>query len=196
MKNTYLVLRHGQSLANVAGIILSELEEGKKEEYTLSLQGEEEVRRSVSRAQEARILDEKVLIVSSPFSRCRKTAEVAKEVLKIDQEILFDDRLRERWFGDWEKTSNANYQRVWDEDRKNPDHTIAQVESANDVQKRTMALIADFERMYQGKTILLVSHGDALQIMQTGCLQQSASLHREMLPLKTAEIRALQFKPE
>lgn len=196
MKNSYLILRHGQSFANIAGIILSELEEGKKEEYTLSPRGEEEVHRSVLRAQEAGILNEKLLIVSSPFSRCRKTAEIAKEVLKIDQEILFDNRLRERWFGDWEKTPNVNYQRVWDEDRKNPDHTIAQVESANDVQKRTMALIADLERTYQGKTILFVSHGDTLQIMQTGCLQQSASIHREMLSLQTAEIRALQFKPE
>lgn len=51
---------------------------------------------------------------SSPFSRCKRTAEIAKEVLGIKDEILFDNRLKERWFGDFGRTHNSNYQKVWD----------------------------------------------------------------------------------
>ncbi len=191
MKNSYFILRHGQSHANVAGIILSHLEEGKKDEFTLTQKGEDEVRRSAGDAKESGLLDQNVMIISSPFSRCKRTAEIAKEILEADKDIIFDDRLRERWFGDFEKTSNANYQKVWDDDRNDPDHLIANVESANDVQRRTLACIDDLETKYVGQSILLVSHGDALQIMQTGLQQQSAAFHREIPHLETAEIRKL-----
>jgi probable phosphoglycerate mutase len=191
MKNSYFILRHGQSYANVAGIILSHLEDGKKSDYTLTQQGEDEVRRSVLKAKENGVLNENMVIISSPFSRCMRTAEIAMEVLEVDQEIIFDDRLRERWFGDWEKTSNANYQKVWDDDRSDPDHLIANVESANEVQRRTVMLIDELEENYDGQAILLVSHGDALQILQTGLKKQSAAFHRDMPHLETAEIREL-----
>ncbi|MEN9558239.1 MAG: hypothetical protein RL141_608, partial [Candidatus Parcubacteria bacterium] len=128
----------------------------------------------------------------SPFSRCRRTAEIAKEVLGVPTDILFDDRLRERWFGDWEKTSSEHYSRVWADDQQDPHHTVKNVESAVEVQKRTMALIQMLEGRYHRAQILLVSHGDALQIMQTALKKQSPALHRALPHLETAEIRALQ----
>lgn len=192
MKNIYFILRHGQSRANVAGIILSGLEDGKKSDYTLTDEGEEQVRQSALKAKSEGLLDAHALIVSSPFSRCQRTAEIVKEVLSSESDILFDDRLCERWFGDWEKTANTNYQRVWDDDRNDPNHHIAHVESANDVQQRTLELLHDLEVAHDGQVILLVSHGDALQILQTGVKHQSAAFHRDMLHLETAEIRKLE----
>jgi len=189
MKNTYYFLRHGQSKANVAGIILSGLEEGKKSDYTLTEVGEAEILTSVVHARDQGILDQSTLIFSSPFSRCARSAEIVKEVLGLDQEISFDDRLRERWFGDWEHTSNEHYERVWEDDRLNSAHTIANVESADDVQRRTIALIQELEERYRDRVILLVSHGDALQILHTGLKGVSAATHRELAHLKTAEIR-------
>jgi probable phosphoglycerate mutase len=191
MKNIYFVLRHGQSKANVAGIVLSHLEDGKKIDYTLTPDGEEQVRESVSKAKESGEIDENTIIISSPFSRTMRTAEIAKEVLGVTSDIVVDDRLRERWFGDWEKTSNAAYEKVWTEDKRNPSHTTANVESAHDVQKRTLELIDDLETQYNDKTILLVSHGDALQILLTGMQKLSPAVHRELPHLNTAEIRKI-----
>jgi probable phosphoglycerate mutase len=193
MKNSYFILRHGQSIANVAGIVLSRLEEGKKDEYTLTPEGEEQVRESVSKSKESGELTENTIIISSPFSRTRRTAEIAKEILGSTSDIIFDDRLRERWFGDWEKTDNSAYEKVWVEDKENPNHTHAHVESAHDVQERTLALIDDLESQYSGATILLVSHGDALQILLTGLYKQSPASHRDIPHLTTAEVRKVEI---
>jgi len=187
------MLRHGESKANMANIILSHLEHGKKDTFGLTKKGEEQVADSVKKAKLQGWLDGAAIIYSSPFSRCKKTAEIAKEVLGVKNQIHFDDRLRERFFGDFERTSNANYQKVWDNDAKNPSHMQDNVESALDVQKRTLSLIQDLEQEYTGKNILLVSHGDALQILQTGFLKLSPSKHRDIEHLHTAEIRKLTY---
>ncbi|MEN9557858.1 MAG: hypothetical protein RL141_227, partial [Candidatus Parcubacteria bacterium] len=67
MNNRYFILRHGQSLANVAGIILSHLEDGKSDAYTLTEKGEDDVRASVRRAKEQDLLNVDTIIMSSPF---------------------------------------------------------------------------------------------------------------------------------
>ena len=193
MNNTYVVMRHGQSLANVAGIILSNREEGKKNGYTLSPEGEEQVRRSVSHSKENGVLDKNVVIISSPFSRCVRTAEIAKEVLGVDRDIIIDERLRERWFGDWEKMSDGNYGEVWADDARDPSHTIANVESVRAVQERALALLGDLESRFGGKTILLVSHGDVLQFLQTGLQERLPAPRRDIPPLKTAEVRKIEI---
>lgn len=194
LHNEYFILRHGQSRANMSGIILSHPEEGAKKEYTLTPEGEAQVKNSVEEAKAEGLLGSDTIIYSSPFSRCRRTAEIAKEVFGVSNEIIFDDRLRERWFGDWEKTHDSNYQKVWDIDKNNPGHKEKRVESALEVQKRTTSLIKDLEQKYKGKKILLVSHGDALQILQTGFEKVSASLHRKLKHIETAGIRKLEIK--
>jgi len=191
LKNDYFALRHGQSQANVAKIVLSDLEDGKKEEYTLTREGEGQVEISIRKAKGEELLGSDTVIYSSPFSRAKKTAEIAREILGVQEDIIFDDRLRERWFGDWEKTDNTAYEKVWKDDNKNPEHKEKNVESAAEVLKRTTALIKDLEEKYENKNILLVSHGDALQILQTGFLKISPAKHREVPHLNTAEIRKL-----
>ena len=188
-KNHYFLLRHGESMPNIRGVILSHLEEGKKDEHTLTPNGEAQVRHSAREAKVSGLLNEDTIIFSSPFSRCRRTAEIAKEVLGVHAEIIFDDRLRERWFGDWEGTSNVHYQKVWDKDIVDPDHKDANVESTTEVVARVAALIHNLEERYAGKNILLVSHGDALQILQTFFEEKPSSTHRELQHLKVAEMR-------
>ncbi len=188
-KNHYFLLRHGESMPNIRGVILSDLEEEKKDEHTLTKNGEEQVQCSVRDAKAQDLLDKNTIIFSSPFSRCRKTAEIAKEVLGAKAEIIFDDRLRERWFGDWEGKSNVHYQDVWDKDVLDPDHKDANVESTTEVVARVAGLIRDLEDRYAGKNILLVSHGDALQILQTFFENRPPSTHRELAHLKVAEVR-------
>jgi len=191
LKNRYLIIRHGESKANMAEIILSHPEEGIKEDYTLTAEGDNQVRKSIEGTKREGLLDKETIIYSSPFSRCKRTAEITKEVLGTKNEIIFDDRLRERWFGTLEKQHNSNYQAVWDIDKENPKHKEFEVESAQEVQERILSLVNDLENQYSGEKILLVSHGDVLQILQTGFLNQSPGSHREIPHLKTAEIKEL-----
>lgn len=124
LKNRYFILRHGHSKANEVAIVLSHPEDGKLEEFTLTEKGEKQVFDSVSTAKNAGLLDPETVIISSPFSRCKRTAEISKEVLNAKNEIIFDDRLRERWFGNWERTDNTAYDKVWADDIHNPHHQI------------------------------------------------------------------------
>ncbi len=188
LNNRYFILRHGESKANVIGIILSNPREGTID-FGLSDKGKEQVKESVSMN---KILDCDTIIYSSDFLRAKETAEIAKEALGV-KTINLHTSLRERNFGNWERTSNDNYQRVWDNDKINPDHKINNVESTKEVLKRTTELISELEKEFKNKKILLVSHGDALQILQTGFLKTSPSRHREVQHLNTAEIRELKL---
>lgn len=192
-KNTYYGLRHGKSLANEMNMILSDPNEGVKQTYTLVREGEKQVRISARNARTQDILGSNPIIYCSPFSRCVRSAEIAREELEVERDIIMDIRLRERWFGDWEKTHNSNYNEVWENDRVDPWHTFDNVESAVYVQKRVMDLIVDLEKKYDGEKILLVSHGDVLQILQTGLQGNSASLHRALTHFELGEIRKLYF---
>ncbi|NIT01386.1 MAG: histidine phosphatase family protein, partial [Candidatus Latescibacteria bacterium] len=78
------------------------------------------------------------------------------------------------------------YSRIWEEDRVNPDSDRDRVESANRVMRRVTSLVVDLEREFSGEAFLLVSHGDAIQILQTAFSGLDAALHREIDHLETA----------
>jgi len=192
LKNNYFILRHGKSSANEEGIIISDPKNGILS-YGLVEEGRQQVKASAKKAKEEKVLDKKTIIVSSDFSRALETAEITREVLGCGQ-VIVSTKLRERNFGDWEKTHNSNYQRVWDDDIKDANHKVNNDESAQEVLDRTSSLINDLEEEYTGKNILLISHGDALQILQTAFEKVSPSHHRTLRHLETAEIRRLHLK--
>ncbi len=192
LKNSYLGVRHGQSLANCQSLIVSKPENGISA-YGLSDAGKDQVRKSMNRAIADGRLDGKIRIISSDFKRARETAEIAHVMLGAQREIQLDSRLRERDFGDFELQSNHLYETAWQEDARDPSHTLNNVESADSVIERTSSLIMSLEKAYQGERFLLVAHGDTLQILQTAFLKISASKQREMKHLETAEICELSF---
>jgi len=187
--NRYFIIRHGESKANVAHILLSHLKEGKVS-YGLSPKGEKQVKDSVSKSKKEKLLDSDVIIYSSDFLRAKETAEIAQKLLGI-KKINFHKNLRERYFGKYDKTSLDNIKIAWGHDEKNPNHKHKGVESPNKVLKRTLAVIAELDKKYKDKKILIVSHGDVLQILHTHFSKKPASQHRKILHLETAEIREL-----
>ena len=191
-------LRHGQSKPNIAtphnatqpGIIVSDPAVGTDPSYGLTETGRLQVAESAQQALQSRTLDQDTLILSSDFSRASESARIAAEILSI-REIIFVSSLRERSFGKLEGSSSQNYQLVWDEDEIDPGHQLYGVESVNQVLDRTTALVAGIlnSRKSSEKNILLVSHGDSLQILETAFRQKPASHHRYLPHLQTAEIR-------
>jgi len=187
LSNSYFVRRHGQSLANLQQLIVSHPKNGV-DDYGLSEQGVMQVRESVKSCSQ---LDSNLLIVSSDFRRARETAEIAQESIGTTSPVQFDLRLRERNFGEWELTPDSAYPLVWARDEANPDNDDKSVESPNQVMQRVTALVCDYEQKFSAATMLLISHGDALQILLTAFSKQDASEHRRQQHLETAEIRAL-----
>ncbi len=212
LANRYHVMRHGQSKANEAGVIVSRIETDRSGDWGLSDLG----RRQALSAAEQCDLPADTVICSSDFSRAEQTAEVMRTHLD-GPAVTLSEALRERCFGNLEGTPAANYARVWQADNSGAGHADAShangghaegghadashadgghaqgIESAAAVLDRTTALIADLERRYSGRDILLVSHGDTLQIMQAGFLRMDPSAHRRLPHLDTAEIRQLRL---
>lgn len=184
LKNNYFALRHGQSKANVAGLVISAPANGV-DRYGLTHKGEQQVKSSVSAFSG---LDRHTLIFSSDFKRARETAGIAARVLSSRDPVNITPKLRERFFGEFELGPDTIYQSVWEKDAGDAapgNH----VEPASDVLKRVLACISGIEAAQENKNILLVSHGDTLQITLAWFSGKPAHCHRDMPPLATAELR-------
>jgi broad specificity phosphatase PhoE len=189
LANRFSVMRHGQSKANADGIIVSRIENDHRGDYGLSELGRQQV---LAAARDCG-LPEETVICSSDFSRARQTADIVRACLGAPQ-VIIEEALRERCFGDLEGSTTGNYARVWATDEANAGQTADNVEPVSAVLDRATALIADLERRYSGRDILLVSHGDTLQILQAGFLRMDPSRHRSLPLLQTAQIRRLHLK--
>jgi broad specificity phosphatase PhoE len=271
LRNSYWVMRHGQSKANVGGVIVSSIDADRRGDFGLSEAGREQV----LAAARGSGLTAGTLICSSDFARARQTAQLMRDCLGT-AEVVSAPALRERYFGDFDGGPVTGYAQVWTADEAgaraaanpltaspatdNPgadsplagapatdspatggpattspatDNPLASgpatggpatdspaadnplaaspgagdpgagdpgaggsagrgVETAAAVLDRVAGLVAGLERGYSGRDILLVSHGDTLQILQAGFAGIDPSRHRTVPHLEVAEIRLLQ----
>mgnify|MGYP001809114416 CR=1 FL=1 len=94
LRNDFFLLRHGWSLANEAGVIISQIDDGRRAEYGLHPKGMAQAElvapqlREIARGRE-------IVIFSSDFSRTMETAGIVAEGLGID-EVHETPELRER----------------------------------------------------------------------------------------------------
>ena len=186
--NRTFILRHGHSEANAAGLIVSDLQRGRSG-YGLTEQGREQVRHTFRQTS----LPTPVVIVSSPFLRAVQTAEIAADHLGVST-VTQDDRLRERWFGEFELTKDTNYQKVWGQDAIDPTHTQWQVESTAEVAERLADLYTALNDRYPKHAILLVAHGDMASTLLCWAQGEDLRHHREIGSLATGCIAEVKCK--
>jgi broad specificity phosphatase PhoE len=193
LRNNYYIIRHGESQANIEAIITSNPDTATTQ-YGLTELGTQQVLDSINSFSN-RLGAKQLIIYSSDFLRAQQTANIIHNKLRVKQAVQLTQQLRERNFGDYEGQSNKNYDYVWADDLINPAHTKNNVESVLSVLNRTTKLIKTLDEQYNNAAILLCSHGDTLQILQTAFDCIEPNLHRAIKHLNTAEIRQLKFKP-
>lgn len=204
--NTYYMLRHGQSLANVEGIISSSPAVATVK-HGLSEEGRAQAQRAAEQfAELAR--GRATAIVSSDFLRAKETAQIVADRLALESlaqplhlgAVMLDERLRERCFGEFDGRGIEFYNRVWEEDLADGSHTLFGVESVASVASRTTSLLASLEEELPAEQrpwlVLLVAHGDVLQILQTTALALEPRVHRSIAHLGTAELRKVERPSE
>eukprot|EP00048_Salpingoeca_helianthica_P021363 m.11856 g.11856 ORF g.11856 m.11856 type:complete len:525 (+) comp5888_c0_seq1:23-1597(+) len=184
--NVYFAVRHGESTANVAGIITSTL--NSAEGHGLTPKGIQQAEKAANQLRARLGPDAKdVFIITSDFERAQQTAAVIAEQLGAAKPTE-DARLRERFFGDFEGASNTNYETVWNKDKKSATHTEDGVESVASVAQRVTALVADVEARCKHRNVVFVSHGDTLGILIAASMGSDLRHHRRVA-LDNAEVR-------
>lgn len=186
LKNAYYGFRHGESMANVEGIIVSDPATGTAK-YGLSDLGRRQVDESALLLRE-RIADP--VIVASDFRRTVETAEIVRASFGVET-VRLDPRLRERYFGQWDGACYTHYSDTWNKDAVDPDQMVEGVESANAVRRRMVEAVLALETEFEGRGIILVSHGDPLRLMQTAFEGLDTALNQTLPYFETAGWRWL-----
>ncbi len=190
MRNRYYLMRHGESEANLADIIISDPATGCVA-YGLTSLGREQARDSAL----ASGLDSHTLIICSDFLRTRQTAQVVQETLACEEPIL-DKGLRERGFGRLEGKGGPGYRDVWNQDNLDSSQSVHGAETPLDLAARLTKAMDRFEQRYDGKTILLISHGDSLRYLQLAMAKRALTEHLKIKLFGKAEIRRLEDLPD
>lgn len=183
-RNRYLLMRHGHSQANAGGVIISTPERGL-DAFGLSAQGREQLDRLVAEW----AWPAPTHILHSDFLRTAETA--ARVARRFDLPLVAEPGLRERHFGELEGQPDSRYPEVWALDAEDPGHRRFGVESVAAVARRMQGVIDRLEREAHDATMLLVSHGDPLQILLTALAQRPLGQHRDQTPLAPASVTLL-----
>jgi len=184
-RNSYLIMRHGQSEANVAGVVVSDPKIGCERFGLTKWGGEQVIASALEYTGEAF-----TQIICSDFLRTQQTAKLTAEMLNLPSPQQ-EEGLRERFFGRWDGEPDKHYQDVWDRDKLNGQPVNDRVEGVDDVLQRGLKVLKKLEQKYQNQVILLVSHGDMLQILRTVFVGKTPQQHRSLCHHETAEIRSL-----
>ncbi len=198
--NKYFVMRHGGTEGNDKEVVSF----ANQADDNLTKKGKAQVEKTAGD-----LSDKKIdIIITSPFTRTKETAEIVRLKLGLSKEaVIEDERLHEINPGDYDGKN-------WDEYHKyiysiGPDwfeRKIPNGESLADVQKRVGAALYDLENKYSGKNILIVTHGGPawLFFVNAGLFNpdrreyQMANTHvfvPEFKRFLNAEVRELPFVP-
>jgi len=186
LSNRYFVMRHGHSKANERALIVSTPERGTTG-FGLSERGRQEVAHTIEQHQA--VFESLTKVYSSDFLRARQTAELVAAAYDLD--VMSAEALRERQFGRWDGQSSEHYDQIWSADRGDPAHERWGVESVAAVAERIQSWLRQIDSQTDRQNILLVSHGDPLQILLVAVHGGDLRTHRDINPLTTAELRPL-----
>lgn len=159
---TVILVRHGRSTANTAGVLA-----GRTEGVTLDETGLAQVKDVGERLASVALR----LAVSSPLERCRETADAVLAAQRTPLPLEVDDRLTECDYGTWQgrKISDLAKEPLWRTVQEHPSHAVfPDGESLQAMAARVVAgiraLDARVEEEHGPQAVwLAVSHGDLVK---------------------------------
>ncbi|CAM4409353.1 Phosphoserine phosphatase 1 [Mycobacterium basiliense] len=157
---TVILLRHGRSTSNTAGILA-----GRSEGVDLDDKGREQAAGLIDRIGELPVR----AVVSSPMLRCRNTVAPLARALCL--EPLIDDRLSEVDYGEWtgRKIADLINEPMWKIVQAHPSAAMfPSGEGLSQVQARAVAAVREHDRLladqHGGDALWLAcTHGDVIK---------------------------------
>ena len=188
--NEYILMRHEEALSNKKNFLSSYPEEKFN---PLTRKGVLEAKRKANSLKKFKI----DLIFSSPLTRCKQTAEIIAERLKVP--VIFDHRLREIDLGELNGKAYEEFDKVYYDEftgKRDLNKKPINAESLNEVRKRVIDFLLDLEKIYKGKNILIVSHGAPLWMLEAEmqAINDKDLLDFKIKPYKLGEFRKVEFK--
>lgn len=163
LKNTYYLLRHGETNCHVKmpGFLYPKwLAIGL--DIRLTDKGKDQIRKSAKELKNKKI----DFIYSSDFFRTRQSSKIVSDSLNI--KINFNKKLRDVNLGIYYGGKKEEFYK--DFPLNNIKERFAKKppkgESWNELRKRVKSFLEEIEKKYQGKNILIVSHGDTLWMLE------------------------------
>ncbi len=155
--NKYFAVRHGEGEHNVLDIVSND----PNLPHHLTEKGKEQARKAGEKLKKEKI----DVIYCSPFVRTRETAEmIAEEMGYPKDKIIYDDRIRELNFGDLHLKPFADFLKYEEASMQDFGDKLPNGESYQDAKNRTGDFVYDIDAKYQGKNILIVTHGMFLEV--------------------------------
>lgn len=159
--NQYFVMRHGETDANLKGLVSSVMNSGSH----LTEEGKAQIRATADELKKEGI----GIIISSPFVRTRETTEIMCDVLGIDKDsVVYEHRLGEMSLPAYEGKTWAEYHADYPKTVENFTKAKEGDESYADVKRRVSQVLHEIESRYKGKKILIVTHGGPAWLMVSG----------------------------
>ncbi len=187
-KNRYFFLRHGQAGTNEQGVNSSWPE---KVAYELTRDG-------ITAVKKAAVLLKKEnldFIFSSDLHRTKQTAEIISEETGV--QVCYDERLREYNVGTFNGRTMKEFHEFFASELERFSKAPEGGETLGDVRARMVRVVKELEERYEGKTIVLISHGDPLWVLE-GAL--AGKTEEEIIDsgkhyINTGELREVSFSP-
>lgn len=187
--NSYFAMRHGLSESNEKKRISC-----RKNEHGdfLTEDGEKQSLEKVKWAKGSKI----DLIITSPFTRTRQTADIIAKEFEI--EVIEDFRIGEINLSMVCGKDINEYHSLSKEERLNAERN-KELESWNDVRMRATSVLYELEDKYKNKNILLISHDAVLRMLEAGAMgfgENDVNNYTERIKnFQNAEVRNLNFVP-
>lgn len=157
--NQYVLARHGAAEQNIMEIFGGY---PPPKEYALVESGILVVEQSAREISEACDVD---LIFSSPLLRTQETSQIISKA-NGDAEIFIEDRLRERYHGEYEGKKVEELFATHPDSKEYFQDVIGGIENFTKIQRRSFGCVKDLELKYSDKTIVIVSHGDPTWLLK------------------------------
>lgn len=160
-KNRYFLVRHTESNHNIQNVCASGSEHGKP----VSRLTKNGIKQAGAMAQELK--KKKVdIIFSSPYFRTKETAKIISKI--TGAKMIFDKRIVELNTGVFDGRPVNEHKKFFSEPIEEFYKRPPGGEHLGDVKKRMLDFVRDINSRYQGKNIVIVSHGDPLWVLAGG----------------------------
>lgn len=188
-RNRFIFIRHGESDINARGVLNTVRE--RKDISPLTSLGQQQAQQAAAEVQK---LSPDIVLISSPFRRARETAEIIGQAFRIQPQI--DERANEFLIGPkYEDQPIQEYHRFFSHNDWPLRFTQWPEggESWYDVRARVFDLLHELDRTHEGKTIVIVTHGDPIIVTRWATMLQPTSRVGEQAYPKNGELVDIRF---